>query len=101
MFLSIVNVSRSGYICTVKYHILQVVFLRLILRLLIYRTVIFIANRPCSIYFYYIVEAVVLIILPKRNAVGKWFIRILGVFNYYAPDVEGVCIVYNINCNVK
>jgi len=101
VFLSIVNISYSGRIRAIKHRILQVVFFRLILCLLIYGIVIPIADRPRSAYLCHIAEAVALIVLPKRGTVGKRLIRIPGAFDYYTPGAEGVRIVYNANRNVK
>jgi len=46
-------------------------------------------------------ETVVLITLPKRNAIGKQLTQIPGAFNYYTLGTEGVCIIYNTNHNVE
>ena len=101
MFLSIVNASRSGRIRTVKHRILQVVFLRLTLRLPICGTAIPTADRPRSAHLCHMAEAVASIALPKRGVVGKRLTRIPGAFNHYAPGAEGVRIVYGARWKIS
>jgi len=101
VFFSIINVLYLGCIYIIKYRILQIIFFRLILRLLIYGIIISITDRFCNIYLYYITEAIVLIVLPKHSIIGKRFIQILSTFNYYALGIKGVHIIYGTNCNVK
>ena len=101
VFLSAINVARSGRIRSSKRRLLQIILLRLVLGFLMGRAVVPTTYRFSSVYFCHLAKAVVTIVLPQGGTIGKGLVRIPGTLHDHAPGAKGIRFVYGTSSNVE